>query len=80
MLNFVIHFIFLFHFSQEEVEQLKDKDMLEALLKSMSGKFPKLADVFVEERDKYMVYVLQTLLESNTVSKVAAWNNIKKTG
>ncbi|XP_046668172.1 traB domain-containing protein isoform X2 [Homalodisca vitripennis] len=45
--------------TKEEVEQCKQKDLLEQMLKEMSGKFPELGRVFVEERDTYLTYSLQ---------------------
>ncbi|CAD5228547.1 unnamed protein product [Bursaphelenchus xylophilus] len=63
--------------TQEDVERCKDKDLLESLLKEMAGEFPQLSKIFVEERDKYMAYVLQTIMQSSTAGKITAWKNCK---
>lgn len=46
-------------FRKEDVEKCKQKDLLEQMLKEMSGEFPELGRVFVEERDVYLTYSLQ---------------------
>lgn len=43
----------------EEVEQCKQKDLLEELMKEMAGEFPAFGDVFVKERDLYLCHSLQ---------------------
>lgn len=45
--------------TKEEVEQCKQKDLLEELMKEMAGEFPKFGEVFVTERDLYLCYSLQ---------------------
>lgn len=45
--------------TKEEVEQCKQKDLLEELMKEMAGEFPKFGEVFVSERDMYLCYSLQ---------------------
>lgn len=45
--------------TKEEVEQCKQKDLLEELMKEMAGEFPKFGEVFVSERDLYLCYSLQ---------------------
>jgi pheromone shutdown protein TraB len=45
--------------TKEEVEQCKQKDLLEELMKEMAGEFPKFGEVFVNERDLYLCYSLQ---------------------
>lgn len=45
--------------TKEEVEQCKQKDLLEELMKEMAGEFPKFGEVFVNERDMYLCYSLQ---------------------
>lgn len=59
------------------MEKCKDKDLLESLLKEMAGEFPQLSRIFVDERDQYMAYVLQTLMQTNTLAKIAAWRNVR---
>lgn len=45
--------------TKEEVEQCKQKDLLEELMKEMAGEFPAFGEVFVNERDVYLCYSLQ---------------------
>lgn len=45
--------------TKEEVEQCKQKDLLEELMKEMAGEFPAFGQVFVNERDLYLCYSLQ---------------------
>ncbi|CAD6195121.1 unnamed protein product [Caenorhabditis auriculariae] len=59
----------------EEVERCKQRDMLEELLAEMAGDFPQLSQIFVEERDAYMVHVLHSLLMKNTAEKRISWLN-----
>ncbi|TMS40023.1 hypothetical protein L596_006460 [Steinernema carpocapsae] len=59
--------------TQEDVENCKRKDLLEELLKEMSGEFPQLSKIFVDERDQYMTNTLHALIRNNTVQKRATW-------
>nr|CAG4641085.1 EOG090X0AQH [Eulimnadia texana] len=45
--------------SPEEVERCKQRDLLEELLKEMTGEFPALSRVFVQERDLCLAHSLQ---------------------
>lgn len=45
--------------TKEEVEQCKQKDLLEELMKEMAGEFPAFGEVFVNERDLYLCHSLQ---------------------
>lgn len=51
--------LFLF-FSKEDVERCKQKDLLEEMLVEMTGEFPELSRVFVNERDMYLAHMLRT--------------------
>jgi pheromone shutdown protein TraB len=44
--------------SKEEVEKCKQRDLLEEMLAEITGEFPALSQVFVEERDTYLAYSL----------------------
>lgn len=57
----------------EDVEKCKQMDLLEQLLQEMAGDFPLLTKIFVEERDLYMVHVLQSLIARTTAEKRAVW-------
>lgn len=45
--------------SAEEVEQCKQKDLLEEIMLEMAGEFPAFGRVFVDERDLYLCHSLQ---------------------
>lgn len=45
--------------SKEEVEQCKQRDLLEELMKEMTGEFPAFGNVFVQERDIFLCHSLQ---------------------
>jgi pheromone shutdown protein TraB len=43
----------------KEVEQCKNKDLLEELMKEMAGEFPAFGQVFVKERDMFLCHNMQ---------------------
>ncbi|PVD24086.1 hypothetical protein C0Q70_14556 [Pomacea canaliculata] len=45
--------------SKEDVEKCKQRDLLEQLLKEMTGEFPALSRVFVDERDVFLAHSLK---------------------
>ena len=45
--------------SKEEVEKCKDKDLLQKMLQDITGEYPALSKVLVDERDTYLAYSLQ---------------------
>lgn len=45
--------------SIEEVEECKQRDLLEKLMQEMAGEFPAFSDVFVKERDLFLCHSLQ---------------------
>lgn len=45
--------------SKEDVEKCKQKDLLEEMLKEMTGEFPGLSEVFVKERDTFLAHSLR---------------------
>ncbi|XP_006820890.1 traB domain-containing protein-like, partial [Saccoglossus kowalevskii] len=45
--------------TKEEVRNVNKKDLLEEMLSEMTGEFPGLSRVFVEERDIYLAHSLQ---------------------
>lgn len=49
--------------SLAEVEQCKQKDLLEELMQQMAGEYPVFRDVFVNERDMYLCHSLQVAIE-----------------
>jgi len=47
-----------FDISKEEIEKMKQKDMLETLLQEMAKDYPTLSQVFVHERDVWLAHAL----------------------
>merc|ERR1719445_1318923 len=45
--------------TKEDVEQCKNKDLLQNMLAEMAGEFPALSSVFVDERDIFLTHSLQ---------------------
>lgn len=50
---------FYFDYSKEDVENCKNRDMLEELIAEMVGEYPSLGEVFVRERDIFLTHSLQ---------------------
>lgn len=48
------------------MERCKNKDLLESLLAEMSGEFPQLSHIFVNERDQYMAHTLHAIMQKYT--------------
>jgi len=59
MYRLVIDGFFICLYSKEEVEKCKQKDLLEEMLREMTGEFPALSEVFVKERDMYLANSLR---------------------
>jgi len=49
--------------TKEDVEKYKEKDMIAEMIEEMTGHFPELSRVFVDERDQYMAQMLQHCIE-----------------
>lgn len=54
--------------SIEEVEECKQRDLLEKLMQEMAGEFPAFSDVFVKERDLYLCHSLHVASLPNAQS------------
>ena len=50
--------------TKEDVENCKNKDLLQNMLAEMAGEFPALSSVFVDERDIFLTHSLQVILPS----------------
>ena len=57
MMSLICH-VFLLN-SKEDVEKCKQKDLLEEMLMQMTGEYPALSRVFVDERDLFLAYKLR---------------------
>lgn len=53
--------------TKEEVEQCKQKDLLEELMEQMAGEYPVFRDVFVTERDLYLCHSLTMAARTQAV-------------
>jgi pheromone shutdown protein TraB len=64
-----IKFIFLlisatfFNISQEDIEKLKDEDMITMAMKELSAQFPEISTVLIDERDSFMTLNILKLLQ-----------------
>ncbi len=58
--------------SEEDIAQLQDKDMLNAALNEISQQFPKIKEVLVDERDKYLAYKIKHAPGKNIVAVLGA--------
>jgi len=58
--------------SEDDLEKLKEQDMLQAALSEISTKFPKVAETLIFERDRIMAYKLRHANATNIVAVVGA--------
>lgn len=58
--------------TEEDVEKLKEQDILQAALSEISTKFPKVAETLIFERDRIMAYKLRNAPGTNVVAIVGA--------
>jgi len=53
-----------FNVSQQEIEDAKNKDMLQQIMAEMKENFPRAAEVILSERDTYLTAMLQATARS----------------
>lgn len=53
----------------DDIEKLKEKDMLEQALEDMMGEFPELTNVFLSERDTYLAHSIQKVAANQIVTE-----------
>ena len=58
--------------TEEDVEKLKDYDMLEIALQAMGEKFPTLKTTLIDERDQYLAHVIAHVPARKIVAVVGA--------
>jgi len=60
--------------SKEEIERCKERDLLEKMLSEMTGEFPSITEVFVNERDTHLAHslLLATQNDSDTSNDAKA--------
>uniref|UniRef100_A0A7E4UYF4 TraB domain-containing protein n=1 Tax=Panagrellus redivivus TaxID=6233 RepID=A0A7E4UYF4_PANRE len=56
----------------EDIERCKQRDLLEEILAEMAGEYPQLTEIFVNERDQFLVYNLRQMMERYTAAKIDA--------
>ena len=62
--------------SEDELKNLMQKDMLEGALSEVSKAFPKITDVLVVERDRYLTEKIRTAPGNNIVAIIGAAHSI----
>lgn len=58
--------------SEEDIEKLKQKDVLETLLADVGKSLPVLKDILIDERDRYLAYKIKTAPGTKVVAVVGA--------
>lgn len=58
--------------SNEEVNNLLKKDMLESVISNMREKFPKIGEVLISERDQYLAYKIKNAPGKKVVAVLGA--------
>ncbi len=58
--------------TEEDIAKLQDKDMLNAALNEISQQFPKIKEVLVDERDKYLAHKIKNAPGKNIVAVLGA--------
>lgn len=58
--------------TEDDIAQLQDKDMLNAALNEISQQFPRIKEVLVDERDKYLAYKIKNAPGKNIVAVLGA--------
>lgn len=58
--------------TQEEIEKLKEKDVLEALLSEIGQSMPELRNILIDERDRYLTEKIRTAPGKHIVAVVGA--------
>ena len=58
--------------SEEDIEKLKQKDVLETLLADVGKSLPVVKDILIDERDRYLAYKIRTAPGNKIVAVVGA--------
>jgi pheromone shutdown-related protein TraB len=58
--------------TQEEIEEMKKRDVLETLLSEIGEKLPEIRHVLIDERDQYLTHKIRTAPGKNIVAVVGA--------
>jgi pheromone shutdown-related protein TraB len=57
---------------EEDIEKLKERDVLEALLAEIGESLPEVRRILIDERDQYLAYKIRTAPGKNIVAVVGA--------
>ncbi|KAK3596139.1 hypothetical protein CHS0354_027409 [Potamilus streckersoni] len=68
----LVSFFYTEQVSEQEIEKLKDQDMLSALMEDVSRIYPKTKQVLIDERDKYMAQKIKDAPGGKVVAVVGA--------
>jgi pheromone shutdown-related protein TraB len=58
--------------SEEDIEKMKQKDVLETLLADVGKSLPVVKDILIDERDRYLAYKIRTAPGNKIVAVVGA--------
>jgi pheromone shutdown-related protein TraB len=58
--------------SEEDIEKIKQKDVLETLLADVGKSLPVVKDILIDERDRYLAYKIRTAPGNKIVAVVGA--------
>jgi pheromone shutdown-related protein TraB len=58
--------------TEEEIEEMKEKDVLEALLSEMGQSLPEIRRILIDERDQYLAYRIRNAPGNRIVAVVGA--------
>jgi len=58
--------------SEEDIEKIKQKDVLETLLADVGKSFPVVKDILIDERDRYLAHKIRTAPGNKIVAVVGA--------
>jgi pheromone shutdown-related protein TraB len=72
MANLILSAGHLGKIEQEDVERMKNQDILETLLSELGQFLPALRDILIDERDQYLAYKTRTAPGRHIVSVVGA--------
>jgi pheromone shutdown-related protein TraB len=58
--------------TEEDIERIKRKDVLETLLSEIGESFPEIRRILIDERDQYLAYKIRTAVGKKIVAVVGA--------
>jgi pheromone shutdown-related protein TraB len=70
--QFVVSIMGLDDIREEDIEKMKEKDVLETLLSEIGETLPEVRDTLIDERDKYLAHRIRTAPGKKIVAAVGA--------